>query len=98
MYCFSLAISDLGDGDYDVHNGELYGRYPGYYSGLGTGYYAPQNGLGTSGLGYNNVGYGGLGFPGFYPGYGGYGNLEGYGGYRNLGGYGGYYNRPGQYQ
>jgi hypothetical protein len=95
MYYLSFSVSVLGYGNYadlnDVYNGELYGRYPGYYTGLGTdygGYYAPPNGLGTSGLGYNNLGYGGLGFPGVYPGYGSYGNL---------GGSGGYYNRPGYY-
>jgi hypothetical protein len=88
----------------DVYNGELYGRNPGYYTGLGTnygGYYGSPTGAGISGLGYSNLGYGGLGYGGAYPGYSGYGSYAsyggsgvpgaypGYGGYGNLGGYGG---------
>jgi hypothetical protein len=67
----------------DVYNGELYGRNPGYYTGLGTsygGYYGYPSGAGISGLGYSNLGYGGLGYGGTNPGYGGYGNFAGYGG------------------
>jgi len=70
----------------DVYNGEIYGRYPGYYSSLGAiyrGYYGRLRGLGNLGLGYSNFGYSGLRFPGVYPGYGGYAD---------------YYGRPGFYR
>jgi peroxin-13 len=104
-----LPVSVSGYGDLnDVYNGELYGRYPGYFTGLGStygGYYgSPPYGVGYSGLGYNNLGYSGLGYGGSgYRGLGygglGYGGVyPGYNTYRNVAGYGGYYGRPGLYR